>query len=133
MATTVALAPLLSCKIRAIARNNDRTELSALIGLVLQVLGDPLLCRCETVLGRKEIADLAVQRCRNLIKAVGRDAAQAVFVFVHLLKRDPDDLGKLLLGRADLQSTSPGYGMRPADGSIGSDCTAVSSSRPTSA
>src|SRR5712671_6191161 len=98
MATTIALAPLLSCKIRAIVLNNDGTGLNDLIDLVLHVLGDPLLCGREAILGRKEIADWGVQCCRNLIEAVGRDAAQAVFVFMHLLKRDPDDLGKLLLG-----------------------------------
>ena len=52
MATTVELAPLLSYRIRAIARNNDRAGLNDLIGLVLRVLlGDPLLCRRAAIRG----------------------------------------------------------------------------------
>jgi hypothetical protein len=38
---------------------------------------------------------------------------------MHLLKRDPDDPGKLLLGHADLQPTSPDTGGDPPMDQLG--------------
>jgi hypothetical protein len=45
-----------------------------------------------------------------LLEAARRDPAQAVFVFERLLKRDPDNLAKLLLGHANLHLPFPDPG-----------------------
>src|ERR1700730_1172664 len=58
----------------------------------------------DVFLGPEEIGDRRLQCGRNVVDVACRDPAQAVLVFVRLLKNDADDLGQLLLRHADPQT-----------------------------
>src|SRR3954470_17428196 len=94
---STAAAPYELLNIAGMRRHSDRNAPRPASVAIVSLRA----ARFGRLIRSEKIFDRRAERRRDMEKAPGRDAADAVLVFVRLLEGNAEDLGQLLLRHAD--------------------------------